>query len=347
MNYYHRGHFYGKSSSGIFYQLSAQLNRNNKDSLWWWIVGLSTLQLHNKAAEIDNDEIMSCNDEVVKLHPAQVSTQAVAKDTSLTADYKERNTFDLVTLKNHHNEVGTITIEQELKMTLLRHWTLYDSICNSNYLVSNLQIGREPGNKKLKQFLIDIGVTIEQSQQKYQYMNLQLKDDLKNRIIEKADVHGVKQILISSFLRQMTPSLQVSAFDAAYAVSALLEYPHHINEFNEQNTRTPNEPVKKNQEQENINQRNQHKQMQEQVQKDQMLENLNSCLHDNFWIAYDALEFKKADTLLLKGISAAKEMQQAIVRVGTSLVERKEVKVADYFRYVILDNDYLADVKLF
>jgi len=40
-------------------------------------------------------------------------------------------------------------------------------------------------------------------------------------------------------------------------------------------------------------------------------------------------------------------MQQAVIRVGTSIIERKEVKVAEYFRYVMLENDYLADVKLF
>lgn len=40
-------------------------------------------------------------------------------------------------------------------------------------------------------------------------------------------------------------------------------------------------------------------------------------------------------------------MQQAIVRVGTSLIQRKEVKVGNHFRYVMLENDYLADVKLF
>jgi len=51
--------------------------------------------------------------------------------------------------------------------------------------------------------------------------------------------------------------------------------------------------------------------------------------------------------LLVKGISVAKDLQQAIIRVGTSIIERKEVKVAEYFRYVMLENDYLADVKLF
>jgi len=59
------------------------------------------------------------------------------------------------------------------------------------------------------------------------------------------------------------------------------------------------------------------------------------------------LEPKNASTLLVKGISLAKDMQEAIIRVGTSIIERKEVKVAEYFRYVMLENDYLADIKLF
>lgn len=70
-------------------------------------------------------------------------------------------------------------------------------------------------------------------------------------------------------------------------------------------------------------------------------------MHDNFWVAYDALDPKNAQTLLLRGINLAKEMQEAVIRVGTSIIERKEVKVAEYFRYVMLENDYLADVKLF
>ena len=40
----------------------------------------------------------------------------------------------------------------------------------------------------------------------------------------------------------------------------------------------------------------------------------------------------------------AKDLQQAIVRVGTSLIDRKEIKGAHDFRYVILENDYLKDI---
>ena len=77
--------------------------------------------------------------------------------------YKDRNLFDLVTLESNTKELGTIMIEQELKMMMLRHWTLYDSICNSNYLVTKLKIGKEPGLKTFKAFLIKIKFSLEQA----------------------------------------------------------------------------------------------------------------------------------------------------------------------------------------
>jgi cell division control protein 45 len=72
-------------------------------------------------------------------------------------------------------------------------------------------------------------------------------------------------------------------------------------------------------------------------------------LHDNFWVAYDALELNSHSKLGLihKGIEQTKEMQQAIVRVGTSIIERKEVKQHPAYRYVFIENTFLKDIQLF
>jgi hypothetical protein len=52
------------------YQLSSQLNRNNKDMLWFWIIGLSELIIHCKSGDVEyNREIEECNDEVMKFGP--------------------------------------------------------------------------------------------------------------------------------------------------------------------------------------------------------------------------------------------------------------------------------------
>lgn len=39
-------------------------------------------------------------------------------------------------------------------------------------------------------------------------------------------------------------------------------------------------------------------------------------------------------------------MQQAIIRVGGSIIDRKEVKMAQHFRYVTIENDQLQDIQL-
>jgi len=92
-------------------------------------------------------------------------------------------------------------------MTLLRHWTLYDSISNSNYCVSRLKIGKEPGMKTFKRFLATIGCPLEQAKQKYAYMDPILRKELKAKILDKSNEFGLDKILIDSFVRQVTETV--------------------------------------------------------------------------------------------------------------------------------------------
>lgn len=64
-------------------------------------------------------------------------------------------------MKSVNKEIGTIMIAQELKLMLLRHWTLFDSISNSNYVVSKLKLWREEGQRDLKKFLALLGIPID------------------------------------------------------------------------------------------------------------------------------------------------------------------------------------------
>ena len=83
-------------------------------------------------------------------------------------------------------EVGFIKYELDLNIMLLRHWTLYESIANSNHFVSKLEILREPGQKKFKRFLVEIGCPLEQAKQKYMYMDPSLRNNLKQNILNKS-----------------------------------------------------------------------------------------------------------------------------------------------------------------
>ena len=73
---------------------------------------------------------------------------------------------------------------------------------------------------------------------------------------------------------------------------------------------------------------------------------MEECLFSNFWVAYDSLNLSNLD-LILKGIELFKQMQIAIVRVGTSLIMTKQVKKGMSILYTIVDNDHLKDAELF
>merc|ERR1712176_1471543 len=106
----------------------------------------------------------------------------------------------------------------------------------------------------------------------------------------------------------------------AFATSALLETPM---------SRDPSASIGANADQENANPNS--------AEGQSSVAQVQNRLHDNFWVAYDALDLRQQNMgLLRRGIDLAKEMQQAIVRVGNSLIDKKEIKPFQTFRYCIL-----------
>ena len=110
--------------------------------------------------------------------------------------------FQQVNLVSQNKEIGHIRAEPELKFMLLRHWTLKDSICNSNYMVSKMTMWQEPGKKLLLSFLAKLSVPLHQAEQKFTFMDPNLKKDLKQNIMKVAEEFGLDEIIMHSYIRQ-------------------------------------------------------------------------------------------------------------------------------------------------
>lgn len=115
--------------------------------------------------EHERDE---CFNEVQRLNPSFYNKQDDGEEHELIdnpqgATDGEKDLFKLVTLNTRNREIGSIVYEQELKLMLLRHWTLFDSLCNSNYLVSKLQLWKEHGQKELRNILAKLGISLDQA----------------------------------------------------------------------------------------------------------------------------------------------------------------------------------------
>lgn len=77
-------------------------------------------------------------------------------------------------------------------------------------------------------------------------MDATIRRELKRRILDQSSDFGIEKVLHPSFVRQVTETLQVSASDAAYAIAALLEYPHHLNAMNEESAGSMKKAAKSN-----------------------------------------------------------------------------------------------------
>jgi|JI9StandDraft_1071089.scaffolds.fasta_scaffold169791_1 hypothetical protein len=65
---------------------------------------------------------------------------------------KMLDVFDME-LKSQHRPVGTIFTELRPNLMLLDHWTLYDSLCNSNFVIAKFKLWTEEGRRELLNFL--------------------------------------------------------------------------------------------------------------------------------------------------------------------------------------------------
>lgn len=160
--------------------------------------------------------------------------------------------------------------------------------------------------------------------------------------MEAADQFSLSNIGTTTFVRQLDNKTQASSIDVVYALSSILESPKNLSRKDHSQFQATTEEMKRQAEQSTA-----HSRVASAIQeKEQSLEHANECKYANFWVAYDALE-KHNKHLIDLGIELAKELQIAMVQIGTSIIEKKEVKIGEDFRYVMLDNDHLKDVQLF
>lgn len=137
-----------------------------------------------------------------------------------------------VSRHNHRNEdeenslsidCMRISFEYDLRLTLYQHWSLYESICNSCYTSCNFKLWTLNGQKKLQEFLADMGLPLKQVRQKFNSMDMSIKENLREVIEESSNKYGMKDIRIQTFGVHFGFKNRFLASDMVHATAALLE----------------------------------------------------------------------------------------------------------------------------
>lgn len=206
--YYKMGTFHGKPSGCLMFELSHSLRKNTNELLWLSCVSLTDQFIHER---LTNERylagVMELEQHINSSGILDVITSVTLKDgTRIRAPDSSR-----------------IVYEDEPRLMLLQEWSLFDSMLCSSYIATKLKTWSDNGLKKLKLLLARMGFSLVDCQQKFQYMNLDVKKKMKDEFERFLPEYGLTDFYYRSFLRLHGYSSRVSAADVVYGVTALLE----------------------------------------------------------------------------------------------------------------------------
>nr|KAF6464448.1 cell division cycle 45 [Rousettus aegyptiacus] len=118
-----------------------------------------------------------------------------------------------------------ISFEYDLRLVLYQHWSLHDSLCNTCYTAARFKLWSVHGQKRLQEFLADMGLPLKQVKQKFQSMDISLKENLREMIEESANKFGMKDMRVQTFSIHFGFKHKFLASDVVFATMSLMESP--------------------------------------------------------------------------------------------------------------------------
>ncbi|KAF2830507.1 CDC45-like protein [Ophiobolus disseminans] len=350
--YYQLGASYSEPVSSLVYNLASDLGREDNDLLWNAIVGVSSLELYGRTGSgvglnplsaaggsagwngNRGEQIRSVlRDEVRRLNPV-TDAHSVARDASMG------DASGVIPTSARSATDKSIRLSPEPRFLLLRHWSLYESMLHSPYLSAKLHIWSDAGQRRLAKLLAKMGVSLTECKQRYTHMDMDLKRGLRERLLKFAPQYGLDGLVPPpprsgdmkdgwGFVRCWGWKACLSAIDAGVILGAILEVgdakdlthssfdsSNHIHSTQDHSSEITSTQEQQNAAQEHITSR--------------------------FWTAYDALN---SIDLLTQHIATAQHLHRAILRTGTQLIEKKQIRHLRAFRMAVVKEG--PDVQLF
>lgn len=208
---YYKGSYTGNCVTGILYKLSQQLNKENNEFLWYWILGVTDQFTSYKINQNKYEQLTSeLQREVMRLNMTQTS---------------QNNFFQTASKK-----LQNIVPENRLNMFLLEFWNLYDSLLYSSYTIPKLKTWHETGKSKLKQLIAKMGIPLDEAKQKFSHLEPKYKTNIQDKFTSMCDEYNLSEILVPTFTKIIDNKHSYNSFNMCEVINFLLNYPNNFNE---------------------------------------------------------------------------------------------------------------------
>ena len=123
------------------------------------------------------------------------------------------------------HDKGDIAIKKGYQFVMLNHWSLYESMRNSDYLMTKLRLWEDKGLNRLHEFIHAIGISLQEAKQLYKFMSSDSQKNLEHNIIPAAEKLDLLDVTFISFMKQADYSATYMASDYYYILTSILEAP--------------------------------------------------------------------------------------------------------------------------
>ncbi|EHY53726.1 DNA replication initiation factor cdc45 [Exophiala dermatitidis] len=333
--YRNLGTSYSEPVATLAYSLAADLGREDNDILWLAIIGATSLELSGHTSTGLGTVVTTTQGLPHEPHKSWRSTRSSQTYALLRDEVRRLNPPPADQSPSISPGAGggvsspsdnSIRLSPDPRFLLLRHWSLYDSMLHSPYLAARLHVWNDSGVKRLHKLLAKMGVSLTQCKQTYTHMDMDLKKTLRERLLKYAAVYGLDDLVPSGsgratyeqegwgFIRSWGWKAQLSAVDVGVILGAILDVgtSHGLGAttaavtnsglFSSQATATTED-----------------------------VPDRSEALLPRFFAAYDALA-PSHPSHLLAAIPAAQHLLRSILRTGSSLLVKHQIRHLRAFR---------------
>uniref|UniRef100_A0A8C5VB54 Cell division cycle 45 n=1 Tax=Microcebus murinus TaxID=30608 RepID=A0A8C5VB54_MICMU len=196
-------HLLGTMSAMVMFDLAWMMSKDLNDMLWWAIVGLTDQWVQDKITQMKYVTDVG----ILQRHVSRHNHRNEDEENTLSVDCTR------------------VSFEYDLRLALYQHWSLHDSLCNTSYTAARFKLWSVHGQKRLQEFLADMGLPLKQVKQKFQSMDISLKENLREMIEESATKFGMKDMRVQTFSIHFGFKHKFLASDVVFATMSLLENP--------------------------------------------------------------------------------------------------------------------------
>lgn len=341
--YYDLGASAAEPVSSMIYSLASELGREDNEHLWLAVVGISSITASSSGVGTKVQQIRSLlQEEVNRLNPIPEAELQKSQSAEAVIPTTARSPTDT-----------SIRLSPEPRFLLIRHWSLYDSMLHSPYLATRLHVWSDAGQRRLHKLLAKMGISRIEASKGYLHMDSEIKRTLRKRILKFASQYNLEGLVPGDddrsgmeswgFVRSWGWAGTLSAEDVAIVVGAILEvgtdnslFPDlrfdHRDPMRSYNTRVRNLPTPPHSSDDGM-------------ADDGPTSDVPDYVTQRFFRAYDALAPGKGLETLQKSISSAQNLYKAILRVGSAIISKKQMRHLRAFQMAVVKEG--PDVPLF